>query len=410
ANPRIDAVNRAVRFAIHTAGSDNVPDDSEKTALAAAYAAWSNLNFCTFKWTRLPDDTRPIASQTGSDNFNTVYWLETTTVDPHGFDMAGALARTPFRFASTGELIDADISFNGVGFTWSTTLANGTQDVGSVAAHEVGHALGMEHSAHQAATMKPTAPNFDRSAARSLSLDDLMGVQRRYPSSTYATQRGRIAGTIRTSSNINVHAGIVVARRVSDGLVAAAVLSTQGNYSIDGLIPGAYIVQTQALGRSIADEASRFGTFLFNGSTTSIKSIATDDRQANVTAGQTTTVPLVMSDGAIATKIDFIVTRLPGSNSTRANNGPVLLSKGSNGVLVGLIGQGMPTSAGQVAGVDFGTTQITVVSGPHFDSGFSNSVHYFINISPTAVLGPRNIELRLTNGARVICIGGLEIK
>ena len=63
-----------------------------------------------------------------------------------------------------------------------------------------------------------------------------------------------------------------------------------------------------------------------------------------------------------------------------------------------------------ILAIDFGTTEITVVSGPHFNSGFNNSVHWFVNISPTAVFGPRNIEMRLTNGTRIICIGGLEIK
>ena len=78
---------------------------------------------------------------------------------------------------------DTDIKFNGDDHTWFTDTGgdrSGT-DVVSVAAHEVGHAIGLDHSDVPTATMAPSTQSGDRSG-RTLERDDMEGACALYPS------------------------------------------------------------------------------------------------------------------------------------------------------------------------------------------------------------------------------------
>ena len=64
-------------------------------------------------------------------------------------DLDRTLAATNFFIdTTTGEIVESDIFFNS-SFTWSTADAGitGRFDVGSIAQHEIGHLLGLSHSA-----------------------------------------------------------------------------------------------------------------------------------------------------------------------------------------------------------------------------------------------------------------------
>ena len=72
---------------------------------------------------------------------------------------------------------DTDIKFNGDDHTWFTDTGgdrSGT-DVISVAAHEVGHAIGLDHSDVPTA-MAPSTQSGDRSG-RTLERDDMEGMR-----------------------------------------------------------------------------------------------------------------------------------------------------------------------------------------------------------------------------------------
>ena len=83
-----------------------------------------------------------------------------------------------------GDLLEADIEFNSTlcsGSTWGTN--GGTIDLETVALHEEGHFLGLDHSSVQQAVMYA----FYQEVRRSLHQDDINGVTSLYPTSSTPT-------------------------------------------------------------------------------------------------------------------------------------------------------------------------------------------------------------------------------
>src|SRR5437867_1367203 len=122
---------------------------------------------------------------------------------------------------SGSELIEADLLFNPA-LQFTTTLetdealqAAGAFDVEAVAAHELGHVLGLHHSGVESATMWPLSSVLQRR----LDMDDVTGVRVLYPS---GGERGAIAGQV-TVNGTAAFGAQVVARGDSGALAASAL-------------------------------------------------------------------------------------------------------------------------------------------------------------------------------------------
>ncbi len=152
----------------------------------------------------------------------------------------------------SGTVLDADIQLSTTA-NWSVTGEYGKMDLQAVITHEIGHFIGLSHSvvgAPYPATMYPFAENNpDGLAARSLYADDRAGVAAYYPAPTFSTTFGSISGQVRRQDNGKaVPSAHVVARLTNDlAHVVACYADTNGQYRIDGLVPGAYILRVEPL-------------------------------------------------------------------------------------------------------------------------------------------------------------------
>jgi hypothetical protein len=184
-------------------------------------------------------------------------------------DLDRVLGATSFLLdAVTGEIREADVFFNSR-FPWSVSAAGepGRVDLESVAVHEIGHLLGLGHSAigetemipggrrviASGAVMFPIAFTAGAIAERLLQADDLAGISDLYPSPQFAARTTSISGRV-TKNGAGVFGAHVTAVHLRSGAVVGGfVLNDQGDFSIAGLAPGSYLVRVEPLDDASTD-------------------------------------------------------------------------------------------------------------------------------------------------------------
>ncbi|HEY0377683.1 MAG TPA: matrixin family metalloprotease [Pyrinomonadaceae bacterium] len=182
-----------------------------------------------------------------------------------GGEMAG---RTRVFSTVAGTITEADIVLN-PNQPFSADGTPGTYDLEATLMHEVGHLLGLEHSAVLGATMQPRQAkngiyNLSAQPPRTLSEDDRAGARAIYGARLGSGLRGAISGTVTFSSGAPVFGANVWAEEATTGRVAASNITLlNGAYRIEGLAPGSYRVLAQSLSGAItaAEISSQRGAY-----------------------------------------------------------------------------------------------------------------------------------------------------
>ena len=208
-------------------------------------------------------------------------------------------------FTPTGEIVESDIVINhnviprlGRQHRFSTDGVTGF-DLETTFAHEIGHLLGLGHSAVVGATMNASQaenPIYGAPAttARILAEDDCAGARAIYgaPQGT-----GAITGTI-TNAGTPVFGAHVWAEDVSTGRIAAGnVTLSDGSYRIGGLLPGTYRLAVESLDGLVSVANIRSGNSVYNGAGSTIRTFEAPGT-TSVSSNTTATVPFAITDAS----------------------------------------------------------------------------------------------------------------
>ncbi|MSV27506.1 MAG: matrixin family metalloprotease [Bryobacterales bacterium] len=199
-------------------------DSDPLAALQSALSTWNGVESSAARFAPLQVTD---AENSSSDGQPVIVFLDTAEARSI---VGSALAVTRTFFFTDGRITDSDILFNpritsgGARASFSTTLAEGTFDLQSVATHELGHALGAGHSGLIGATMFPSTPSA-ASFQSQLSTDDIAFVTDAYPSPSAASSFGTISGVVSMSGTGPLGGALVVAVEADSGVTVGALSS-----------------------------------------------------------------------------------------------------------------------------------------------------------------------------------------
>lgn len=244
-----------VRFAVNDAfqpglrNSDGrlivTADSDPSTALQAAVDSWNNQPSSALRFGPLETT---IAANDPADRRNIFVLRDTPAIR----SVAGtAIAITVRADNVNPELSDTDILFNpnlprqSTVTPFATTGQPDAYDLQAVATHELGHALGANHSSVAASAMFPrieAGPNL----SSHLTSDDLAFLHSVYPAASPASF-GSISGSIARGPNEPVTGVLVTAHEPRLGHVISVLSSLQdGSYQVAPLPPGEYLLTAEA--------------------------------------------------------------------------------------------------------------------------------------------------------------------
>jgi hypothetical protein len=243
-----------VRWFARDLGAAGVTPTQFQTALASAFGTWEAV------------PTASIAFQ--FVGFTSAVPFEDDGISVLGFEAEPELDRvlgaTTFVVdVLTGEIVESDVFFNSV-FVWSTAAAGETArfDLQSVAVHEIGHLVGLGHSAlgeteilpeggrrvlASGAVMFPISLGRGSIADRTLQPDDIAGVSDLYPDGGFEDSTGALSGRVLKNGAGVIGAHVVAFNPATGTLVGGFSLGQGGAFQIAGLAPGAHVIRVEPL-------------------------------------------------------------------------------------------------------------------------------------------------------------------
>lgn len=244
---------RAISYMVGAQGGGGVTPEQFREAIARSVATWEAVPTSEVTFSRSGVSDR----EPGDSDGVTLLAFDTRP------ELDRTLGATSYTIdVTTGTLLEADVFFN-ASFPWSVADAGqaGRYDLESIATHEIGHLLGLGHSAigeteqvgtgrrvlSAGAVMFPIAFTPGNVDGRRLQPDDVAGISDVYPSSAFRQQTGSISGRV-TKDGLGVFGAHVVAMHLRTGaLVGGFTLDDAGNFVLAGVEPGPVVLRVEPL-------------------------------------------------------------------------------------------------------------------------------------------------------------------
>jgi hypothetical protein len=238
-------------------GANIKPDSDVVGAARRAFARWANLSNINFVvgWSAATS----VSPAEAGDGISLI--TIAGTPENESFNSDSTTGRTRVFFdPETGNIAEADISINpnprseeGAELQFSTDGTPGTYDLEATFTHEIGHLLGLDHSAVLSSTMQGRQAfngtfGLPALTERTLSEDDRQKVRGLYgPKQRLGRIEGRLVdnrinGALSPLNGVNVWAENVANGRV----IASDITTDDGSYRLEGLAPGQYRVMVSS--------------------------------------------------------------------------------------------------------------------------------------------------------------------
>ncbi len=211
-----------LKFAVDSRLANSIP--SARQLIEGAAAEWNGVPDATVTFAPITVES---GLRAGADYRNTI------TIADDLFANQKCLAFTTPLHDDSGRLLDTDILID-------ASVPTSKYNLQQLVAHELGHALGLDHSAVLSATMYPWIPP---NATTSLDSDDRIAIASIYPrSDAGAVLQGHVSGV-----DGAIFAAQVVAVNANGSPVATGLSDQSGNFILKGVPSGDYRVYVEPL-------------------------------------------------------------------------------------------------------------------------------------------------------------------
>jgi len=221
------------------------------SVLNAAFSLWSGAkyqgtNVNTLSFTQGPDNSN--ITFVSGDCVNSIGFTQSlatgiiaeTEVTSYSsstppFEYSCSRGATPRICPQEVCISDADIEFNAdsVFYTPSYTHPPSNYfDLQTVATHEVGHLIGLDHSGLANAVMYPYGDSGTGGVKYELAMDDVVGSAALYPNSAIVNWVGGIKGTVTVDGNPAFGAHVVAIDSATGNVVTDTLSDANGNYHL----------------------------------------------------------------------------------------------------------------------------------------------------------------------------------